>query len=699
MSLTTRALPALYNGISRQPAILRSPDQNEDELNTYAVLAEGVSKRPPTQHIVKLADSLPTTAFIHTINRDTSERYVVAVDNGFLRVWDWATGAEKTVSTPHGLGYLSAPGGSYRAVTVADYTFIVNTEKTCALLAAGSDHVAQPTDYIWLSNRLLKGLFESARGAPFQYGANPTSLGIVGSVQSVEKLPEAAPDGAIYEVTGQVGLGGYSTFYVIRNGAVWDETVKPNLNNAINADTMPHALIRQADGTFLFAPFSWAPRRVGNDDTNPPPSFIGRCIRDVYFYQNRLHFLSDESNISSCAGDFGNFWRSTTLDALDSDVVDISASLTKVSILNYAVPFRDGVMLFADQTQFGLSNGEAGFSTASASIVPVTEYAVNTGVRPVLAGSEVYFAANRGAFTAIYEYTRNTETDVTTAADVTAHVSDLIPRDAVRLITGNESNALFVLTGGKDVFCYQFYWSANEKVQSSWKRWEFGGDVIGGEYLDGRLDLVIRRANGVYLERVDLRTNEIPSGALHRIFLDRLGSCTASYNASLNKTIITLPYQSSVAERAKVQVIRGADHPTRPGSLVDPSTYFWGSPTTVEVPGNETGSALLAGERYAWRLEFSTQFVVDGRGTPITTGRLQLRTFTVNFTDTGFFQAEVRPYGNQLPPEQVDIIPSKLADFTGKVIGVGSLQLNRPVLHTGTYSFQVYGEAKQARIC
>lgn len=130
MSLTTRTLTSLANGVSRQPAILRSQDQTDAEINTWGQIATGVGRRPPTRLIRQLGDLNLGTAALHHINRDVGERYLVVIDQGKVRVFDQQTGDEKTVTAPDGWGYLDAPGTAYRAVTVADYTFIVNTQKT-----------------------------------------------------------------------------------------------------------------------------------------------------------------------------------------------------------------------------------------------------------------------------------------------------------------------------------------------------------------------------------------------------------------------------------------------------------------------------------------------------------------------------------------------------------------------------------------
>lgn len=702
MSLTTRALPGLYNGVSQQPAILRAADQTEDEINTFATLAVGVEKRPPTQHIARVSDGLSAGAFIHHINRDSSERYIVIVEQGAIRVFDHATGAPLTVNAPGGLGYLDAPGGAYRAVTVADYTFIVNTTRVCSMDAAGADLVPDAGYAIWPNNfpPMTLGYLggdDLFSGGAYQYPVNTNGATfLAGEVTSVEKLPENAPQGALYKVTGSTQASLVS-FYVVRNGAVWDETVGPGLINAIDPATMPHALVRNADGTFSFAPFSWAPRRVGDLGANPPPSFIGRVIRDLFFYQNRLAICSDENTIFSCAGDFGNYWRSTVFDYIDSDVVDVATTSAKVSIIQFAVPFSSGALLFSDQTQFGLSNGENGVTPSSVAIRPVAHYPVNTKVRPVILGGEVYWCHDRAGSTVVREYARNADTDASTAADITAHVPSYVPSGATRLIGAPEINALFVLHGTADVYVYQFYWSGTDKVQSSWRKWKFDGNVIGGEFLDGQLYLLIQRPEGVFLERADLRAGAKPADAVHPVFLDRLARPTAaSFSTDTGLTTFTLPY---APDQGTFQLVRLGSHPTRPGSLVDPSTYQWGPDGTVmTVPGDEAGSPCVGGQAYLMRFVFSRQFPLNFKGQPMTTGRLQLRTFTINYADAGFFKTEVQPYGTAMVADIESIVPAKQANFTGKIVGNADLKLNRPVLHTGSYSFQVYGDAAQAII-
>lgn len=147
MSLTTRTIPSISNGISLQPPILRSSDQTDDEVNTWGDIAIGLVRRPPTKHVKDLGVDNIDAAFVHHINRDRQERYIVVIAEGTLRVFDAETGDEKTVTAPFGFDYLASTDPSaFRAVTVADHTFIVNTATQVAM-GAPDDDVGAPENY------------------------------------------------------------------------------------------------------------------------------------------------------------------------------------------------------------------------------------------------------------------------------------------------------------------------------------------------------------------------------------------------------------------------------------------------------------------------------------------------------------------------------------------------------------------------
>ena len=136
MPLVSTNQPNLINGVSQQADSLKFATQAVEQINGYSSVVEGLIKRNPTRHIAKLTNATSNTPYIHTINRDTSERYNVIIQDGSIKVFT-LDGVEKTVNTPHGIGYLTgATQSNMRAITISDYTFILNTSKTVAMASA-----------------------------------------------------------------------------------------------------------------------------------------------------------------------------------------------------------------------------------------------------------------------------------------------------------------------------------------------------------------------------------------------------------------------------------------------------------------------------------------------------------------------------------------------------------------------------------
>lgn len=702
MSLMTGAIPALIGGVSQQSDLVRSTDQLESQLNGWSSIADGLGKRPPTERVARLMETAPNNVFVHTINRNTQEQYVVTVTDERIRVFDSQTGQERQVNAPGGWGYLEGIAdyaGDLSMFTVADYSFLVNRRKVCAMGELGDDEQPDEAYQIWVNRHYGTDANGVAfgPGAPYQYEPNPAGGYLTGTVQRSDKLPETAAEGAVYRVQGDESSG-FVSYYLRRSGGVWKQCVMPGLVNAIDYRTMPHALISEADGTFTFAPFSWAPRRLGDESTNPTPGFIGRTIQKVFFYQNRLSFLFDEAVVMSESGMFGNFWRMDQLDYLDTDRIEVGATSTKVAKLFDAVAHNDGIFLTSDQTQFSLTNGEMGLTTASIAMRPTTNYTVNTSAGLAALGSEIYFAVERSGFASIREYTRLSGTDATSAADVTAHCPTYIPAGVHGLIAADDLNTLFALTHGssQSVYVYQFYWSSSdEKAQSAWHQWDFGTGtkIVSGAYLKGVLFLVMQRADGLWLEKVNLQSGAIPTETTAQIHLDRRTVITGEFNTTENRTYFTLPFRPA---KDRFQMVRTAGFGGRRETLIDPSTYHWLTDNIVSVPGSEIVAPVIVGEGYVFAFQFSKQFVRRSDGVAVTTGRQVMRSFTVNYADTAYFKTLVAPYGSD---DTVDeIVPTKLSDMTGRTIGAGYFKLNTPSYGTGAYRFMVFGQNHLARI-
>lgn len=771
MGLISTTIPNLVNGVSQQPYALRLASQAEEQVNGHSSVVEGLRKRPGTRHIAKLA-GVSGSAFIHTINRDSTEQYVVAIQGGDLKVFD-LNGNAKTVSFPNGKGYLagSNPQEMFRCVTVADYTFILNTTKTVA--KAATTITARPpealawvrqgayaatykvyidgtqrasytvpdgsqaahatnvtTDYI---AEQLRAQLNTNIGADFtitRYGSTihitrkngadftistDDSIGdngvkaVKGKVQRFSDLPARAVNGFTVEIIGDQSSS-FDNYYVRHSTSgtsssdgVWEESAKGGEQSSLDATTMPHGLVRNADGTFTFQALTWAPREVGDLDSNPFPSFVGRPLADIFFHRNRLGFISDENIVFSKAGDYFNFFIGTATAVLDDDPIDIGVSHVKVSILRHAIPFNETLLLFSDKTQFQLGVTDL-LTPNTVSVNQTTEYECSLRAKPVGAGRYVYFAVNRGTFTGIREYFVDGNTESEDAAEVTGHVPKYIPGGVFKIAASGNEDMLVVLSEKtpNQMYIYKYYWSDGEKLQSSWSRWEFaaGDRILNCDFIESRLYVLVQRADGVHLEVMNLEPGAVQDNWNLHVHLDSKVSeagVTKTFvpgNAAIEAddiTKITLPYKLGSGE--SVQVVCAPGGTKKPGFVfadfeVDNSGTF----TVLNMRGNWTGEKFYIGKPYEFRYRFSTLVIKEdapgGGQMTVGEGRIQVRKMAILYNEAGYFRAEVTPFRRE----------TYRYTFSGRVVGSGKNILGDTSIEQGKFPFPVAAKNDQVTI-
>lgn len=748
--------------------------QGEIQDNAVPSVVEGLKKRPPTKHISEINATSFGDAFFHTINRDSTERFVTVVTNGGMKVYD-LDGSERSVSFPNGAAYLNAPtpATSIKAVTVADSTFIVNTSiqvsddgsttlnrdpeafiwvravqnaaqdgddivvrvdgiivATAELSradnqAASTDDVAQHLYNVMIDNlpaseweiilengpapntqtsslaRGSKVYVRNKQGNDFDisvadaFGGENVLL-FKGRTQVFQDLPKTFFVGGFHvTIEGDPGLG-EDVYYVQWDEAedAWKETTGQGVKTAINAATMPHQLISNPDGTFTFRRATWETRVVGDDDTNPLPTFVGRTIADVFFHRNRLGFISDENVIFSRAGLFFDFFRPTVSQILDDDPIDVGVAHTRVSILSHAVPFNESLLLFADQTQFVLDTGGDLLTPTTASITVATEYENDKLVRPVGAGRSVFFATTRGRFSSVKEYIVEGVTEILDATDTSSQIPRLIPKGIFKIAASTNESLLVALSDEKpnEVYLYAWYWQGNEKFQSAWGRWIFptGTKVLNADFIQSQLFLLMQypEDNSIHLESMDLEPSPVEDVADENFIfhLDRqVLSATVpdSYNPVTDETTFTLPYACD----QDMEVVVGIGGGPTPGEIL-PHTK--GAANEIIVPGgNFTAFGLVFGVRYEARYRFSPFFIRQGQPgaeQAVVSGRLQIHNLILSYARTGYFRVEVMPTGRVL---QRGVEGAKsVYEFTGFQVGhtefgIGDIPLSDGVLTAG----------------
>lgn len=754
-NLYSQTIKNIVSGISQQPAILRLPEQLEEQINGYSTEVGGLQKRAPTVHIKNLfvAPSSTYRPLVHVVKRDEEEKYIMIFDgNGGCKIYDEDGKEYKVTIDAKSAPYITGvdPRKYLRCITIADYTFIVNTKKKVAMTGKVWDSgrwkdtqgalfnvksgqygrtyaciindvtIATYTtpdgsnasdstkvDVNWIAEQLatsaksngwtvetgdswlyVKKAGTTIKTVKIKDGYNGMSMfGIYHAVQNFNNLPRSAPNGFTVQVKGATNVA--DDYYVRYDGdtQLWTECARPETPTTIDSSTMPQGLVRNADMSFTLKPLDWDDRDVGDEDSNPEPSFVGATINDIFFYRNRLGFISGENVILSRSASFFNFWFASVVDMQDTDPIDLAVSHNSVSILYHAVPFDEELLLFSNDTQF-LLRADGILSPKNCSITEVTEFTCNPYVRPVGAGRRVYFPTERAEFTTIKEYfTIEDTTNLKDAQDVTSHVPSFIPNGVYKIVSSNTENVLGFFTIGAEskVYIYKYLFVDNSRLQSSWSYWEFNGArILGGGFINSTLYLVFDRQGMITLESVSFtyNTKDYEEYEPYRVFMDRKVVLPAissdAYDDIEGRTKVDMKTMYGDTLKAGVSYglvdSKGFFRKWTPEEMVD-GRYVW-------LQGNWVGRRLIEGELYKFKAKFSEVMIrkQDDNGvTAYTEGRLQLRNFWVNYENCGYIKAIVECFDK----ETYEYV------MTARLLGSGRNKIGLTALETGQFKFPV----------
>jgi hypothetical protein len=569
MGLVQKSVSNLYLGVSQQEPSNRLEGQVEESVNMIHSVDKGVSRRNPTQLVGTVAIQEDNT-FIHSYERgDGDEAYIISIGKQGVQVFD-TEGVERQVNYEEDtLNYLdvgnNTPNTSFKALTVGDTTFIVNNTKICTLSeekdGALNAHKLHP--FYWVKRTFDNGsdqgytyevkvngtkytatgtnsldisadIASKLGGSWNQYGSivigdttvtsftgsdsygGQASLACWGSVQDIKDLPttmSGAEQGRniIVEVTGDPN-NNYTNYWEKYENGNWIETVKPNLRNTIDNGSMPIKLISEADGTFTLKLIEYDKRKKGDLFSAPEPSFIGRKIKDIFFFKNRLCFIAGENVIMSETGSYYNFFPTTVTDVLESDPIDVAVDSNSVALLNHAVPFDDKVILSSTDGQFSLQSDRV-LSPTDVSISSTTSYNSLRKVSPINIGDVMYFLSESTKGISLREFYVRDNTDSATAIDLSGHVSSYVPQNIINMQGNTNQNIIFIMSEDTPdtIYIYKFYNDAQERIQTAWSKWIFKGVIHNFTILSNYLYILIDRGQGIQLERLDYSNKEATS--------------------------------------------------------------------------------------------------------------------------------------------------------------------------------------------
>jgi len=509
------------------------------------------------------------------------------------------------------------------------------------------------------------------------------------STSSITDLPLSNQNGFKVKIVGDTELAqdDYYAQFETSDGSnfgkgAYIETVGTDIVRGLDASTMPHVLVNFGVNAFDFKEASYLDRVAGDDESNPLPSFQNQTITGMFFFKNRLGFLSADNVImtesgfgsSSTAGSVTfNLGRTTVASLLDSDPIDISVSSSQVTSLKAAKGFQENLILFSDNGQFALKGGDI-LTPKTVSVTPVTNFSFESAVDPLPLGSYIYFPFTRGAFTGVREFTINASTDNYDSVEVTEHVPAYIPsniidmagttsEDTIALLSANEKGSLYI---------YNYFWNNNQKVLSAWPKFTFTGEIRGIEFIESTLYAVITNNEETNLVEVPLESG-LSDASGYVTHLDMRVASTVLAGAST----ITLPY---TPEDDSVEVY------TTDGLALSCSSV--GSVVTLSNPV-AADTDVFVGIPYTMKYTFSEQLFKAQAGngkSPSNAAKMMIRNGSVYYNKSAYFKVKVTPkfrdtYENVFTPDVV-----------------GSTTLGSLSLDSGFYRFPVFTKPQDTTI-
>ena len=532
-------------------------------------------------------------------------------------------------------------------------------------------------------------------------------------VDSIANLPVFNKNGFKIKIRGdaETGSDDYYVEFKTNSGAVYGEgsyieTVGFGQEKGIDPDTMPQELVNISPNVFTLRNMEFADKLVGDDETNPLPSFIGNTISNMFFYKGRLGFLSNSNVVLSEAG-FGltnedsgimqyNFGRTTVTQLLDSDPIDINVAASKVTNLRSAIGFQEDLVLFSENNQFILKGDEI-LSPKTVTVNPVTNFDFDDAVDPISVGSFVLFPFERSGFTGVKQLEKTGTNDTFSSTEITEHIPHYIP-SGIKLLSGSTSeNFITVVTEAdpSSIYCYRYFYSGNNKVMSSWFKFELDGEIIGLSFLDSALRVVLARNNETSLLEMQISsglvdpTPENDTTEIEHVTLldmrvkglvkaDTSVVCFADDDGEYTTNNTALPYTPSANE---LEVY------TKNGTRLNATNTTAG---VVSLPLNVAEDTdVWVGLPYKMSYTFSDVLfkAAAGKGkTPTDFNKMQVRHGVVFFHDTQSFRVTVTPqyrktYNN-------DYVP----------YNVGSSVIGELSLSDGAFRFPVMSSAKDTTI-
>jgi hypothetical protein len=510
---------------------------------------------------------------------------------------------------------------------------------------------------------------------------------IYNEFETVSNLPAVAFNGFIVKIVGNDGDSSddYYVQFVTKDGAdngsgTWQECPSPDVQYHVLPETMPHAIVRESDGTFTFKRIDWPDRGAGDEDSAKTPSIFGQKITEVFTHKGRLAFLAGDKSIYSDTEDIFSLFKRTVMTKLDTDPIDVGSN-SKMVLLKHTLPYDGNLLLFSPSSIFTIKGGDV-FSNSTVTLDLTMEYPCSGLCKPISAGTSGVFVFENGNYSGLYEIYTNSSY-VVSARNITEQIPCYLPAKIFKM-AGNTTNNLICLLSQNDpnaIYVYNYYYTSDSKAQSAWHKWtiDTADKILNVDFIDNWLYLTIQYADGIYLEKLNCTQKQEDMELGFLVHLDRKLKVSGNYDKKNNQTFYELPY---IVDTSLLNIVNGDN-----GFLLD----FTKVDDKIIIEGEFQN--LIIGLPYVSHWQMGTIYKkqqTQSGGSQTIEGILMLKDLELSYSDSGYFDVQVRPlYTVQEPSHYV---------CTCTDLGTNSAMLGKISIDSGLFLIPILAKNDEVNI-
>jgi hypothetical protein len=411
------------------------------------------------------------------------------------------------------------------------------------------------------------------------------------------------------------------------------------------------------DGKWRIKAMPLFPRRAGTSLSNPGPKALERKekIQSLAIWKSRLWIATDNTILASRANNFYNFWIDDIQNIVETDPIDIQASVGAYNKLSHIVPFQN--LLFAlssGSVQFEVRGGsiDTGISPFNAEFRPTSFYSTSKLTTPQKMSNNVFFInASK-----IYMYLSGSgfSDEFSTSMELTQHCRGYLPENIGATAVSSATNTIFCVDADNTNLIYNFTFRTNgdKIVQNALHRWILStyDNVMSLKSYEKDLYIITKRITtvGSSTHKLAVYFTSLETVPVATPMLDWLVKVPVQdMSYANNQTTFTLPYYDPEVDYA----VKAPEWSTQAYTDYDLTSVYVDNNTgltKVTVTGDLTANPVYIGRSYEMNIELSPQVyrnTQDTTGSTPIEGVLNLKKITTRHLYSGSYDIEIERNG------------------------------------------------------